>query len=124
VYFTAGIDHERHGLFGSLALVTEGSPEGSAEAQAVQAALDVFEINVTTLNMDLANGATQATIKQDVQAVQISFTELVHAEVTFAKDTARDASHSGASPTTLSGAAHEPDLSALDALFANFGSLA
>jgi hypothetical protein len=35
VYFTAGLDHEMHGLFGSLTSVAAGTPEGPAEAQNV-----------------------------------------------------------------------------------------
>jgi uncharacterized protein (TIGR03118 family) len=30
VYFTAGLDHETHGLFGSLTPVAPGTPEGAA----------------------------------------------------------------------------------------------
>ena len=36
VYFTAGLDHEMHGLFGSLTPVAQGTPEGPAEARAVE----------------------------------------------------------------------------------------
>src|SRR5262249_49012821 len=37
IYFTAGLDHENHGLFGSLSPVAAGTPEGPAEAQKVTA---------------------------------------------------------------------------------------
>src|SRR4029077_4382678 len=43
VYFTAGLDNEQHGLFGSLTPVAPGTPEGPAEAQVVVAALDVVQ---------------------------------------------------------------------------------
>src|SRR5205085_8073671 len=33
VYFTAGLAHESHGLFGSLSAVPPGTPEGPAEQQ-------------------------------------------------------------------------------------------
>ena len=49
VYFTAGIDHENHGLFGSLTSVAQGTPEGPAEAQMVQAELDVVQLDVTAV---------------------------------------------------------------------------
>src|SRR5262249_39166472 len=48
VYFTAGIFGESHGLFGSLSPVVEGSPEGDAEQQFVQGAIDVVQLDLTT----------------------------------------------------------------------------
>ncbi len=47
VYFTAGPFGESHGLFGSLTTATAGSPEGPAEAQWVQANLDVVQLDLT-----------------------------------------------------------------------------
>src|SRR5262249_43730378 len=45
VYFTAGPFEESHGLFGSLATAAPGSPEGPAEAQWVQANVDVVQLD-------------------------------------------------------------------------------
>ncbi len=91
VYFTAGLFGETHGLFGSLSTAAPGSAEGQAEAQAVTAALDVVQLDVTTLQSDLASGADKATIRQDVQALNAALLDLIHAEVRFARDARRDA---------------------------------
>jgi uncharacterized protein (TIGR03118 family) len=89
-YFTAGIDHEQHGLFGSLTPVAQGTPEGPAEAQMVQIAVDVFQANLATLNQDISSGAPQATLTQDIQALNASFIDLLRAKVRFAGDTHDD----------------------------------
>jgi hypothetical protein len=91
VYFTAGLDHEQHGLFGSLTSVAAGTAEGPAEAQKVQAALDVFQMDLTTVQQDIANHSPADTLRQDLQALQAAFIELVQAEVQFAHDTRHDA---------------------------------
>jgi uncharacterized protein (TIGR03118 family) len=90
VYFTAGIFDETHGLFGSLTPVAAGTPEGPAEAQRVQGFLDVFQINLNTLLADISAGASRATIRQDIRALNKSLTGLVQAEVSFARDTRAD----------------------------------
>src|SRR5262249_13724870 len=90
IYFTAGLFHESHGLFGSLTPVAPGTPEGPAEAQMVQAALDVFQLDLTTVMNDISSGASKATLQQDVRALQTAFVDLVHAEVQFAQDTRAD----------------------------------
>jgi uncharacterized protein (TIGR03118 family) len=90
VYFTAGLFGESHGLFGSLKPVAPGTPEGPAEAQMVQAALDVFQMAVTTLQDDLSAGAGRATIVQDLKAVDAAFVQLVRSEVAFAADARAD----------------------------------
>jgi uncharacterized protein (TIGR03118 family) len=95
VYFTAGLAHEQHGLFGSLSAVAPGSPEGPAELQAVIAAQDVFAINLTTLQQDLSSGASPAQIRQDLQNLKQSLFDLVQAVTIFAADSASD---SGLSP--------------------------
>src|SRR5262245_58439152 len=60
IYFTAGIDHENHGLFGSLAGVAPGA-EGDAEAlveqQMVQAELDVVQLDVLAVINDITSHA-------------------------------------------------------------------
>jgi uncharacterized protein (TIGR03118 family) len=119
VYFTAGIDNEMHGLFGSLTPVAAGTPEGPAEAQAVQAAVDVLQIDMQQLIKDVASGASQATIKQDTQTVTADFNNLVRAETGFARDT-----HADTRPTP--GHHGGPDSArgqqeAVDALFASLG---
>ncbi|HXE51381.1 MAG TPA: TIGR03118 family protein [Tepidisphaeraceae bacterium] len=90
VYFTAGLFGESHGLFGSLSSVAPGSPEGPAEQQAVQAALDVFQMNLATLQSDLASGASHSQIQSDQQALASSFVDLVHAEISFQPDAFSD----------------------------------
>jgi uncharacterized protein (TIGR03118 family) len=90
VYFTAGLFGETHGLFGSLAPVAPGTPEGPAEAQMVTAALDVFQLAVQTLNNDLSSGAPKAQIHQDFQAVQAALQAFVQAQVQFAIDSVVD----------------------------------
>src|SRR5262249_23385918 len=54
VYFTAGILGERDGLFGSLSTVAPGSPEGPAEAQWVQANVDIVQLDQIRLINDEA----------------------------------------------------------------------
>jgi uncharacterized protein (TIGR03118 family) len=117
VYFTAGLDHEQHGLFGSLTSVAAGTPEGSAEAQKVTAAADVFLINLNTVQQDLANGVSRDQFHQDVQALQLSFVELLQAELFFVADSRHDQAHDtgGTSPHTAA--------SVLSAVFADLGML-
>ena len=67
VYFTAGLFGETHGLFGSLTTAAPGSPEGTAEAQMIQADLDVVQLNLQTLQSDLQAGAAKTTIRQDAR---------------------------------------------------------
>jgi len=90
VYFTAGIDNEQHGLFGSLTPVAAGTPEGPAEAQAVQAALDVVQLDLATLTADIKSGASQSTIAQDTQTLQTDSAALASAEQQFAQDSRHD----------------------------------
>jgi uncharacterized protein (TIGR03118 family) len=117
VYFTAGLDHEQHGLFGSLTPAAPGSAEGPAEAQAVQAAVDVFQLNLTTVMKDISNGVSVDMLMQDVQKLNTSLIELVQAEQHFAADSNSDQhprAHSG-------GSGHACDADALDAVFGDFG---
>jgi uncharacterized protein (TIGR03118 family) len=96
LYFTAGIDHEQHGLFGSLAPAAAGSPEGQSEEQSVQIAFDVFQNAVTTLEQDEANGASKATIRQDFRNLEQALDDLVRAETAFVRDEHEDhEQHSG-----------------------------
>jgi hypothetical protein len=90
VYFTAGIDNEMHGLFGSLTPVAPGTPEGAAESQVVVADADVVQIDRTTLNNDIASGASQSTITQDMQTLNTDIATLQGAERVFAKDSRQD----------------------------------
>lgn len=112
IYFTAGIDHEQHGLFGSLKPVAQGTPEGPAEAQALQAAVDVFQITLTTVEKDISSGVTGTTLQQDLQNLNTAFVDLVRAELRFAADSRADRSPEGHHGR------HHGDL---DDLFANFG---
>jgi uncharacterized protein (TIGR03118 family) len=87
VYFTAGLDHENHGLFGSLTAVAAGTPEGDAEKQMVQAELDVVQLDVTAVINDIKNGAPRATIRQDLQTLDTAVDDLVRSEIRFFHDT-------------------------------------
>jgi uncharacterized protein (TIGR03118 family) len=118
VYFTAGLDDEQHGLFGALTSVAPGTPEGPAEAQKVTAALDVFLINLNTVQQDLANGVSGDQLHQDIQALKTSLAELVQAERRFADDSRHDQSPDGGGAST-----HAAARRALDAVFADLGGL-
>ena len=122
VYFTAGIDHEQHGLFGSLASVAPGTPEGPAEGQMVQAALDVFQIDLTTFINDVNSGAPRATIIQDLHNLDSSFVQLIQTEHRFADDEEDDMAMSGAAaPKSISLLGNNPD--GLDAFLDRFENL-
>jgi uncharacterized protein (TIGR03118 family) len=95
VYFTAGLDNKMHGLFGSLAPVAPGTPEGAAEGQVVVAAADVVQIDLTTLNNDIAAGASASTIAQDTQTLNTDIATLQGAEQVFAKDSRHDLGAAG-----------------------------
>jgi uncharacterized protein (TIGR03118 family) len=116
VYFTAGIDNEMHGLFGSLTPVRPGTPEGPAEAEVVIAALDVVQLDVATLMSDFSTGASQAKIAQDTQTLNMDFSALVLAEQQFAQDGSHD--HGMATRPARAGARHAPARQDLDRLFA------
>jgi hypothetical protein len=90
VYFTAGLDNETHGLFGSLAPVALGTAEGPAEQQMAIALLDVFQLAVQNLNADLSSGASKAQLRQDQQAVETALQNFVRAEVNLVLDTQAD----------------------------------
>lgn len=92
IYFTAGVFDERHGLFGSLATVAPGSPEGPAEAQWVQANTDVVELDQNQLAFDIAAGAPPATIERDTEILNADSERLANAQEVFAEDTTEDAS--------------------------------
>jgi uncharacterized protein (TIGR03118 family) len=111
VYFTAGLFGETHGLFGSLTPVAPGSPEGPAEAQVVQANLDVFQLDLNVVMNDISTGVSGATFKQDVHNLNTALIALVRSEILFAHDTAADAGSS---------LAHKAEIAALDDLFTDF----
>ncbi len=91
VYFTAGPFGESHGLFGSLSTVAPGSPEGPAEAQWVQANLDIVQLDLHVLASDSASGASAATIRQDVHTLEADTRQLQAVEHDFARDALSDA---------------------------------
>jgi len=70
IYFTAGLFSEAHGLLGSLSTVAPGTPEGPAESQWVQAAMDAVQLDQQTLAADTASGAPAATIENDVDTLR------------------------------------------------------
>jgi uncharacterized protein (TIGR03118 family) len=86
VYFTAGLDHEQHGLFGSLAPVAAGTAEGAAEAQAVQARLDVVQLDVLAVLNDVTSMASRSTLRQDLQTLDTAIGDLARAEITYFRD--------------------------------------
>jgi uncharacterized protein (TIGR03118 family) len=90
VYFTAGLFGETHGLFGSLAPVAPGTPEGLAEQQIVTAAQDVFNLAAQQLITDLANQAPPRQIQQDLQAFNAALEAYQQALVRFAIDSQAD----------------------------------
>jgi uncharacterized protein (TIGR03118 family) len=90
VYFTAGLFGETHGLFGSLSTVAAGSPEGPAEAQSVQADLDVVQLDLQQLAKDTSSGAPAATIEQDTDTLHADSDNLARAKRAFAQDTIDD----------------------------------
>jgi uncharacterized protein (TIGR03118 family) len=92
VYFTAGIFDENHGLFGAFTTAAPGSPEGPAEAQWVQANLDVVQLDTQQLLTDSSSGASAATIRQDSQTLSADIRGLQHAQRAFADDVIDDAS--------------------------------
>jgi uncharacterized protein (TIGR03118 family) len=90
IYFTAGLDHENHGLFGSLAGVAAGAEsdaEALVERQMVQAEIDVAQLDVNTVINDITNHAPRATLRQDFQALNTALGDLRRAEVKFFIDT-------------------------------------
>jgi hypothetical protein len=115
VYFTAGLFDETHGLFGSLTSVAAGTPEGPAEAQMVQAALDVVQLDLNTLLMDTSSGASKATLNQDLHNLQAALVQFVQTEQQFVEDARADLSPHGHE------AAERLDLDALDDVFADLG---
>ncbi len=90
VYFTAGIFDESHGLFGALTTAAAGTPEGPAQAQWVQANLDVVQLDVQQLASDSSSGASRATIRQDVKTLHADTRQLVRVEQAFSKDAIDD----------------------------------
>jgi uncharacterized protein (TIGR03118 family) len=121
VYFTAGLFHETHGLFGSLAVANPGDPEGPAEGQMVQAALDVVQIDLNTFLMDAANGASEATLDQDLQNLHAAEVQFMQTQQQFAEDARADLNPHGPRIGPMDESAKGPDLKALDELFAAFG---
>jgi hypothetical protein len=101
-------------LFGSLALVAAGTPEGPAEVQMLQAAIDVVQINLNTVVHDLATGVSGADLAQAFRDLNDSLVQLVHAERRFAADTRADLMGGGSAST---GSMHGLDLDDLGELF-------
>jgi uncharacterized protein (TIGR03118 family) len=91
VYFTAGLFGESHGLFGGFTTVAAGSPEGPAEAQWVQANLDIVQLDTQQLITDTSNGASADTIRQDSKTLSADIRGLQRAQREFARDAIEDA---------------------------------
>jgi uncharacterized protein (TIGR03118 family) len=120
VYFTAGIDHEMHGLFGSLTPVAPGTPKGPAEAEVVAAALDVVQRDLVTPIAGSNSGASPSTISQDMQTQETHFSALALAEQQFAQDSRHDRA-TAAMPAPAAG--HAAAMQEIDRLFAAGGSV-
>jgi hypothetical protein len=101
--------------------VAAGSHEADeqvTEEQMVQAALDVVQIDLNTLQQDIASGASQATTHQDLQSLQTALVDLVHAEAQFAHDVRADA---GIALHTGKDSDRGSDLDARDDVFTGIG---
>jgi uncharacterized protein (TIGR03118 family) len=89
IYFTAGLDHENHGLFGSLAGVAPGADSGAealVEREMVQAEIDVVQLHTMAVINDITSQASPATLQQDVQALNTAIGDLMVSEVNFFLD--------------------------------------
>jgi uncharacterized protein (TIGR03118 family) len=117
VYFTAGLFGETHGLFGSLTSVAAGTPEGPAEAQMVQAALDVVQLDLSAVRKDISSGAPKATLQLDLQNLQAALVQFEQAEHQFATDTRADVSFHGHGGVDRSDDMKGLDLGGLEDLF-------
>jgi hypothetical protein len=95
VYFTAGIFDESHGLFGSVTPVAAGTPEGAAEAQMAQGFLDVAQLNLATVQSDVASQVSQGQLQQDRQALVKSVVDLIHAQQNLEQDIVSDNTGAG-----------------------------
>jgi uncharacterized protein (TIGR03118 family) len=123
VYFTAGLFGETHGLFGSLTNPVPGAGEGQAEAQAVTADLDVFQMALATVQNDVSSGVTGSQLRQDLQALNTAFRDLALAEIRFAVDARADLSPGGHHGDDMSMTGHAHGQDALDSFFADLGNL-
>ena len=122
VYFTAGLDHEMHGLFGSLTPVAPGPAQTQAENST--AALDttmhgLFSSPAPSTPAGLA-GAPALAAAQDQQTLETDFASLVLAEQQFAQDS-HDAP--GIAMMAAQGTGHAAAVQDLDLLFATGWSL-
>jgi uncharacterized protein (TIGR03118 family) len=122
VYFTAGLFDETHGLFGSLTPVAKGTPEGPAEAQMVQADLDVVQLDLTVVLNDISSGAPASQLQMDLQTLNTDLMNFIQAEIQFTLDSIRD-THHGNRATALSGGGHSLHLQGLDKVFAELATL-
>jgi uncharacterized protein (TIGR03118 family) len=115
IYFTAGLDDETHGLFGSLQPVAAGTPEGLAEAQKVQDAVDIVALDLAQVMKDMTPPlASPAQLLQDVRTLQHARAEEARIQDRFVNDIKADMNSTGHAAVK-----HHHD--ALDALFADAG---
>jgi len=84
LYFTAGLDGETHGVFGSFTPVAPGSPVGNAQNNILESTIVVDQANflnsLSTLQSDIASGAPNTVIRQDIRDVNQALTALNQAE--------------------------------------------
>jgi hypothetical protein len=122
LYFTAGLFGETHGLFGSLSAVKAGSPEGPAEAQMIQADLDVVQLDLTAVLNDIKNGASRQQLRQDIQTLDAALVLLVRDEARFADDTFDDM-HPHRRDDDGGGSGRDEGGNALEAVFSDLRDL-
>jgi uncharacterized protein (TIGR03118 family) len=116
VYFTAGLDDETHGLFGSLTPVAAGTPEGPAEAQKVMDALDIVQLDLTQVIQDMTPPLASADqLQQDLKTLRKAEAELAVVQDRFADDTHAGANAMGHAAVSKALKLHHD---ALDAVFA------
>jgi hypothetical protein len=84
----------------------------------VQAALDVFQMDLQVVRNDIATGVTGAPLRQAIQDLDAALVDLVRAEIRFAVDSRADGAH------CQHGDGDGADLKGLDDFFADLASLA
>lgn len=107
VYFTAGLFGETHGLFGSLSPAAAGTPEGPAEAQMGQAALDFAELNLATVQNDIATNASPSQFATDLQTFEQSLVNLDQVDHSLDHDIHKDGAAAGSPEQTVDTAIDE-----------------
>src|SRR5262249_46215525 len=105
--------------------VAKGTPEGLAEAQMVQADLDVVQLALTAVLMDISSGAPASQLQMDLQTLHTDLINFEKAEFELAVDTLHDIHNGTLRAAALSGGGGSTlHLQARDEVFAEFATLA